>query len=284
MSENFLLLWYKQHQTWVHRFIFRLLIRIVVIAALIFLHRAIGLDFLIDGYTESIASMGYGKAIPVFTVTSVLFTALSPTGYLPTILSGATFPVGIALPISYVSVICGAMLNMFLVRDLKITRFFCKCCRRLSEFQGVEKLVSKHPIRGVVFLRLPYLGLGVLNYLLSLTSISKKQALIGNLTGLLPGAILFTLVGDTARSILGMFGDGHVDAGAIVIVVMELVFVLVSIAGVVYLGRKKIKEQVDQDAQQEPAHLELAVLSDSPSTMPEQSPMLKAKVSEECKD
>ncbi len=111
----------------------------------------------------------------VFLLMSTTFTALSPTGYLPTVLAGVVFASRFeAWAVAYAQVNLGAMLNAVLVRNLcrplaqRMTR------RRFGTFHWLNNAL-RQPGYGsatvVALIRTPFLWGGFFNYLFALSEV-----------------------------------------------------------------------------------------------------------------
>jgi uncharacterized membrane protein YdjX (TVP38/TMEM64 family) len=127
-------------------------------------------------------------------------------------------------------------------------------------------MLEEHSDKGMVLLvallRLPYLGSGLLNYLISMSSVHWKQSVLGNALGLVPGAVLFTVLGGSARSLLELVSSGNIDTGAIVIIVLEMVLVIASIAGVAYVLKRKRRAAAPPQEKEEDKAIECTIPAD----------------------
>lgn len=150
----------------------RLLLRLVALAVFVTILRIFGSYFRLWGnaYLDWVHNLGTVTGPIVFLVVATAFCSVSPTGYLPSVMAGVTFSYAAAIPISYLCVVCGAMLNLVLVRwALRGWQWLrTRCMRRGgAAMSGLELALAAHPIRIVALLRLPFLGNGTLNYVLS---------------------------------------------------------------------------------------------------------------------
>lgn len=150
----------------------RLLLRLIALAVFITILRIFGSYFRRWGnvYLDWVHDLGTVTGPVVFLIVAIAFCSVSPTGYLPSVMAGVTFSYAAAIPISYLCVFLGAMLNLVLVRAVlggwKWLR--TRCMRRAgAAMSGLEQALAAHPIRIVTLLRLPFLGNGTLNYVLS---------------------------------------------------------------------------------------------------------------------
>jgi len=224
---------------------FRVLLRLASLGAIVAVLRSFPQQFKDAGatYIRWIESLGPAGGGATFLAVAVAFCAVSPTGYLPSIVAGLTFQIEGAIPISYLAVLLGAELNVVLVRGLlgRSAWLHAKCSKRRAGgmMAGLEALVEAHPVRMVALLRLPFIGNGVLNYLFSLSNARAWPMFVGNAIGLLPGAILFAVAGAQVRSVALLIVDGGGSPATIGILVAVSLTVLVSVAVVTAVYRRE---------------------------------------------
>lgn len=172
--------WYKRRS--VHVFLARVFLRLVSLGIIIALLRIFGSYFKEAGnaYLSWIGDLGSVTGPIVFLIVATAFCAVSPTGYLPSVAAGITFPYAIAIPISYACVFVGALVNLALIRWIlhgwKWLRD--RCARRGAAVSGFQRALTAHPVRVVALLRLPFLGNGTLNYVLSFRCLRLLEALM----------------------------------------------------------------------------------------------------------
>ncbi len=156
-----------------------------------------------------------------FCACATAFCAVSPTGYLPAVAAGIAFPPQASIPITYVSVNLGALLNAGLVRGACLGRL-PPALRARYEARGEALLgtgalglaLDAHPTGMVALLRLPFLANGALNYILSMrSSLPLGRMMAGNALGFVPGSVIFPVAGAQVRS-LGMLLAGGAGDGA----------------------------------------------------------------------
>jgi hypothetical protein len=162
--------WYKSRTFRI--FVIRVVLRLVALAIFITILRIYGAFFRWVGnaYLDWIQGLGFVTGPVVFLIVAIAFCAVSPTGYLPSVMAGITFPYAAAIPISYLCVILGASLNIAAVRGLLFQwKWLDNRCSRKGGFMvaGLERALAAQPIRIVALLRFPFLGNGTLNYILS---------------------------------------------------------------------------------------------------------------------
>ena len=224
-------------------FLARVALRVVVVAVVVVLLREFPGPFHTagDAYLGWIHSLGPAGGPAAFWFVACLFCAVSPTGYLPAVVAGATFDLAAAIPIAYTSVLLGAALNTLLVRGLLFRSAYLKrrCGRRAGAVMGgLERALLTHPVRMVTLLRLPFVGNGVLNYILSLSGVPAVPMLVGDAIGLAPGALLFTVAGGQVRSLASIVADGGGSPTAIGVLVGVSVAVVVSFVDVLLISRR----------------------------------------------
>jgi len=124
---------------------------------------------------------------------------------------------------------------------------------RFGNFDAINLILTAHPIRTVILFRLPYLGAGIVNYLLSLSVVKLKPMVIGNAIGFIPGVALFAVVGGQVRSLADAFLHGGDKKAAIITLVIVTVFVAISIVAILYTVRKVTKRQLEETGVENPS-------------------------------
>lgn len=129
----------------------------------------------------------------------------------------------------------------------------------LRYIAGLETALRVHPMRIVILLRLPFLGNGALNYWLSFNSLGPRPIpilpmMLGNAIGMLPGSILFALLGRQIRSLASLIAWGTRDPSTIAVFVGILLALLGSIGSVLWVARRFA--QAERKAQEEAARRE----------------------------
>ena len=167
----------------------------------------------------SINSLPGGWSAVAFCAAATAFCAVSPMGYLPAVAAGIAFAPEAAIPVTYVSVSLGALLNAALVRGACLGRL-PPALRARYEARGEALLgtgslglaLEAHPIGMVALLRMPFLANGALNYILSLkSSLPLWKMLLGNAIGFLPGSVIFPIAGAQVRSLGVLIANGAGD-------------------------------------------------------------------------
>ena len=211
----------------------RWIIRIIFIVLVIILSNTgtFSLSSFKRGYADWVRSFQPYPLVPLilYTIFSTLFCALSPFSTAPTILAGATFEVWYAVPCVYVFMNVAAVLNFVLVRFVLRSWITARFTRdQLVPFASFDKLIAFDPIQTVAILRTMYLGAGSKNYAFSLSDISLRNYICGNLIGLFPGAILFTIVGTQIQTYIDIF-SGRATPLDICVFVFVIVVVIVGV-------------------------------------------------------
>ena len=244
--------WYRHR--WFRLLFVRVLIRLFMLGLFLALVKTGIIPFgeWLHAYLDWINSLPLGLSLFMFALCSIPFSAFTPGSYAPTVVAGVTFPWYIAFPLSYVCINASAMLNLVVIRHGVVCGWMKrKMMNRMQRREDLslskmDSLLLHHPIRMVILLRLPYLASGNLNYYFSSSRLSARHQLIGNSIGLLPGALLFSLLGAQARSLVEIIVDGQTDPTSIALVVIVAVFVLTCIVGIAHLVRKKTKQHAAQ--------------------------------------
>jgi len=128
--------------------------------------------------------------------------------------------------------------------------------------------------RVVALVRLPYLWSGLFNYIFALSAVRGRAYIIGNAIGLLPGALIFSLLGAQAQSLLAVVtSPSQSSSGSsaatrrddIILLGLELVFLIGATAALGVQFRRLWQRKAEQDAARAPnAHYEerVALLGD----------------------
>ena len=244
--------WYRQR--WFRLLAIRVLIRLAMLGLFFALIKTGIIPFgeWLHTYLDWINSLPLGLSLFMFSLCSIPFSAFTPGSYAPTVVAGVTSPWYIAFPLSYVCINASAMLNLVVIRHGVICEWMKrKMMNRMQRREDVsaskmDSLLLHHPVRMVILLRLPYLASGILNYYFSSSRLSARHQFIGNSIGLLPGALLFSLLGAQARSLVEIVIDGRTDPTSIVLVVIVALFVLTCIMGIAHLVKKKTEQHAAQ--------------------------------------
>jgi len=217
----------------------RVALRVAFVGVILWLSRRYNFSKYVDTYLKRVNEFEVWRAALVFGSCAVVFSTLSPTGYLPTVLSGATFQLPVAIAVSYISANLGSAANLLLVRTVCQPMGARFLRSRGPRLETLNRLLRSNSVGTVVLLRLPYIGYGVLNYLFAASIIQPGPYLLGNLVGLIPGAILFTFLGQSARSLFQLIARGEFDPKPVGIVCAEIVLLVVSIGFIVRAVRRR---------------------------------------------
>eukprot|EP01105_Mastigella_eilhardi_P018231 TRINITY_DN4213_c0_g1_i1.p1 TRINITY_DN4213_c0_g1~~TRINITY_DN4213_c0_g1_i1.p1 ORF type:complete len:281 (+),score=79.13 TRINITY_DN4213_c0_g1_i1:511-1353(+) len=193
----------------------------------------------------------------IYIVCATAFISVSPTGYGPTVVAGVTFGYIVGPLMSIFFTNAGACVNILWVRALREKLLSYERVRRYFDAKagkvpGLELLLTRYPLRTVLLMRLPFMANGVVNYLLSLSSVRWQSAALGTLIGMLPGCILFSVLGTQVTSFLTIIRTrGENKTGLIIFAVITVVTVL-CIGALVLAARHVMKrEQQRLQAQHE---------------------------------
>ena len=147
---------------------------------------------------------GYGALAPVAYIAAYAVLVLFPTpASLLTIAGGALFGLAEGTAYALVGAVLGAVaayeIGRLLGRDAvaRLTR---------GRLEPVERVLSEHGFAAVVAIRLtpvfPYLAV---NYAAGLTSLARRDYVLGTALGIVPGAIAYAAVGAYGADPLGLF-------------------------------------------------------------------------------
>jgi hypothetical protein len=108
--------WYRQR--WLRLLTVRVLVRVLTVSIFLILVKTGIIPFgeWLHAYLDWIDSLSPALALFTFAVCSIPFSAFTPGSYAPTVVAGATFPLYIAFPLSYICINASAMLNHVVVR------------------------------------------------------------------------------------------------------------------------------------------------------------------------
>lgn len=247
--------WYKRPAT--KYVILRVVMRICSIAAMVVILKLFGSTLKEWGaaYLLWIRTLGVVGGPVVFLVIATVFSGISPTGYIPSVAAGATFPYEVSIPISYALTVLGALFNLCLVRVV-IRRLTCfdklECCRRCQSkkknrrqawVDSIIQALLTHPVRMTTLVRLPFLGNGSLNWVLSRSELPAGPMMLGNCIGMLPGAIVFAVLGTQIRSLAGMIAEEKAEPTAIAVMVTLFVVCSLSLLGVILTTKRVMAKQ-----------------------------------------
>lgn len=196
----------------------RVALRIAVVVALIVLIRSFPGAAKAAGSAvlDAINSLPGVASPAVFCLAATAFCAVSPTGYLPAVLAGIAFPPEASIPVTYLSVNLGALLNVALVRGACLG-WLPAAMRKRYEARGEALLgtgslglaLDAHPTGMVALLRLPFLANGALNYIFSMrSSLPVGRMALGNALGFLPGSAIFPIAGSQVKSLGVLLASG----------------------------------------------------------------------------
>jgi len=135
---------------------------------------------------------------------------------MPTLVGGMVFQIYIAIPISWVGVNAGAILNMMWIRycrDSSTTGEMEGCVgrtvtRAVGKFDGLEIMLREDPIFTVFIVRFPFMYNGLLNYVFSVSNVRPLSYAIGNAFGFIPGCAVFSALGGEMKSFGRIVSEG----------------------------------------------------------------------------
>lgn len=211
-------------------------LRIIMLGIMILVFSFVPVADWLESYIESTSKVQLAYMALYYIAGGTAFHALSPTGYLPTVLAGVTFDqLWLAWLVAWVSVTAGAALNLLLVRTcLKPLASLVTDSNR-EGFAFMTEMIKAKPATTVLLFRCPYLYVGLANYFFALSAIEVKIYLLANAVGFLPGSLLFVLLGMNAKNLFEMVteGDWSGEKAAVLISLTVITFLCITIGIIV---------------------------------------------------
>jgi len=225
----------------------RIVLRVIAIIIIIIMFHFLPMKQWIQAYLDSAERVKPGWRELYYIAGATTFHALSPTGYLPTVLAGITFShLYEAWPVAYISVTLGAAINLLIVRKCfkRIALLVTK--RKIDGFKFLQKMINAKPFTTVFIFRCPYLYVGLANYLFALSNIEAKVYLIANAIGFLPGSFLFVLLGYNARNLFQMVSQGHWSAEELAILISLFIITGVCVVAGMIIGKRVLRKSQEE--------------------------------------
>lgn len=193
-----------------------------------------------EGWIVRLGPLGPAIFILLYVAAAVL---LIP-GSAMTVGAGTIFGLGRGLAYVVVGANLGALSAFLLARTLLGERV-----RRWSagnpRFEALDRAIGREGFRMVLLARLsPVFPFTLLNYLLGLTRIRVGAYVIANLIGMLPGTLLYTYIGATAREALGGVGGAGKYR-----MVLRLAGLLATVAVVMLMTRSARRAMAEIEAE-----------------------------------
>eukprot|EP01043_Picozoa_sp_COSAG02_P060801 COSAG02_NODE_8024_length_2743_cov_1.655825_1_plen_419_part_00 len=249
----------------------RVVTRLVLLGLLLLLAQFVDVREHVNRYclwVKHVEAHSLREAVGLYALGATAFATLSPTGYLPTVLAGALFPWYVAWPLSYAVTNLGALFNLVLVRGPchPAARKVLQSHARLQQASGFGgfgwldtelRRAGPKSWRVVALVRLPYLWTGLFNYIFALSAVRGRAYIVGNIIGLLPGALIFSLLGDQAQSLLaivtsssqsGSSGSATARRDEIALLGLELVFLVGATAALSVQFRRLWQRKAEEQA------------------------------------
>lgn len=217
--------------------------RILVVGLLAIAFWQLPLTKWIEDYISSIHDLGSPKRELFFVLGGAVFHTFSPTGYLPTILAGATFnDILVGWIVAYLCVTIGSLGNLAFVR------LCCGClarkitAKKVRTFGWINAMVKRYPLRTMLVFRIPYLWVGTVNYFFALSDVPIKIYVFGCLVGFIPGSFLFSLLGREARGFFDMAVSGNWKTSTVTISIVVTIITVSSIVLGLIFGRRAVRQ------------------------------------------
>lgn len=169
--------------------------------------------------------------------------ALSVVLTVPSILfgigAGFVFPYEVAIPVVYVGSLSGAMLNFGIGRYFLVEMVEILCLSRSGSLREINKMLGNQSAwRLITLLRLPYVGMPQVSYMLAVSKASFRHFLIGTGLGILPVSVVIAIVGRQIENL----SSGSASSGApLVLTICLFVGAVAIISGVVIYARRALR-------------------------------------------
>lgn len=151
-------------------------------------------------------------------ISGVFFVPATPL----TILSGAMFGTFVGSIISIIGNLAGAVLAFFLARYIFKDFVQKKILIKYPMINKYEDQLFTNGFKTVIFLRLvPLFPYNFLNFALAVTEVKFKDFFWGSFWGMIPGTVAYVYFGESVKMLS----------------VINIIFSLVAIGGLIYLGK-----------------------------------------------
>ena len=228
-------------------FIIRIALRVSVVVVVVLLIRFLPLPFgdWLEAFIDLVSDiqedgpLGIWLSVFVYSLFSVAFCSVLPTGYLPTIVGGMIFPPYFSITISWIGVNMGALLNMIWVRSGCLKGCVQKVIgRAIGRYEGLENMLKEEPFKTVVILRLPFMYNGLLNYVFATSCVAVKPYISGNALGFIPGCVVFSFLGDKVKSITKIVATGDVSVEEALILLSVCAGIAISVLAFRWISKR----------------------------------------------
>lgn len=145
----------------------------------------------LEQFIDSTGALGPAVFIVVYVVLTVAFVP----GTIPSLAAGALFGAVWGSALTIIGATLGAALAFEIARRLGRERLERRIGRRAAT---ADRWIGHRGLRGVLTLRLvPLVPFNALNYGFGLSSVRRRDHLVGTAVGIVPGTVSFVALGDS---------------------------------------------------------------------------------------
>jgi len=181
----------------------------------------------------------------------VMFAAVSAMPIVIFVVAaGYTWELWLAVLVAYIGGLLGCMCSFWIGRRWLQEPLQRMCWQQSDTMRGMEGLLSD-PVNGwrwVLLIRLPYMPLAHVSYILAATNIDWKVFTLATAIGIVPGSVVYCYIGSGIKD-LQSFISGDSDAGSGIVTVFEicgLVLTIGAFVALVVVSRRRVNEQIRQ--------------------------------------
>lgn len=164
----------------------------------------------LEAFVQAVAASG-PAGMAAFVLVYAVVTVLALPGSVLTLGAGFAFGIGVGFGLVSLASTLGASAAFLIARHVgreRLARRF-----RGRTFSAIDRAIEREGWKIVLLLRLsPLIPFNALNYLLGLTGIPFRQAVLASWIGMMPGTLLYVYLGALGRAGVEQAGSGF-DAG-----------------------------------------------------------------------
>jgi len=204
-------------------------------------------DFL--DWIEDNPAAGVFAFIGVYIIASIFFIP----GLILTLGAGFVFAnalgLGVGIFLATVAVFFGAFFGAcasFLIGRYLLRDCVGKLTKKCVIFEAIDAALKDKGLRIMILLRVsPLVPFNVFNYVAGVTSISLRDYAIG-MIGILPGTLLYILLGSSAGSLVDSSSSGNDSTVRIISIVLGIVFAVLGVYATTYYAKKELNKILSQ--------------------------------------
>lgn len=222
----------------------------VILAALLTMVRLLPIDQALAELNGWISGLGIWGPI-VLALVYVVATVLFVPGTILTLAAGALFGLGVGTLTVSVGSTLGASLA-FLIARYAARDKVAAMARGNRRFGAIDRAIGEGGWKIVALLRLsPAIPFNLQNYLYGLTRVRFWPYVLTSWLAMLPGTFLYVYIGHVTKAAVGT--DRSRTPGEWVLLAVGLLATAVVTVYITRLARRKLQEQMDEAAADEPA-------------------------------